>query len=209
MTAGIRKEWKDGQGAIVGIDIGLFQSSPSAMSASELRSLTSRSGLFNLDDLDIFQSILNSWQEYFNSGLPKNLFSIVGVQGKIAIHFYQYNPNGIDKEFVINVVEELSTQVMHFLDHLSENLSAEGVQSYPNPFNQCTTILYKVPEDAYVTIIVYNIQGQIVSNLFKNLFHETGFHAVEWDAGNLPSGEYICRIEANNYSIMKKMILSR
>ena len=59
---------------------------------------------------------------------------------------------------------------------------AEEVRSYPNPFNQRTTIRYQLPEDSYVTITICNLQGQIVTKLVNNLYQEAGPHTVAWNA---------------------------
>lgn len=84
-------------------------------------------------------------------------------------------------------------------------------QNYPNPFSTATTIEYELPSDAYVTLKVYNIAGQLVKYLV-NGFMEAGAHKVVWDgrdmSGNLlSSGLYIYRLESEEFHNAKKLLI--
>ncbi|MDP1676017.1 MAG: FlgD immunoglobulin-like domain containing protein [Bacteroidota bacterium] len=73
-------------------------------------------------------------------------------------------------------------------------------QNYPNPFNPSTTISYQIPTDAKVTVMVYDLLGNIVSELFDG-FANAGYNAIVWDATNkagskVSSGMYLYRINA-------------
>lgn len=52
-------------------------------------------------------------------------------------------------------------------------------QPYPNPFNPETRIQYQIPLPSYVRIDVYNLLGQLISNL-ANSVQKTGFHRSVW-----------------------------
>jgi hypothetical protein len=87
----------------------------------------------------------------------------------------------------------------------------EVYQNYPNPFNPTTTIKYSIPHDAIVTIKVFNVLGEEVSELV-NKEMKTGIHEVVFDATNLSSGFYFYLIEAKGvdgtkYFDAKKMVL--
>jgi alpha-amylase len=79
-------------------------------------------------------------------------------------------------------------------------------QNYPNPFNPSTLIRYDLPEAAEVTLKVYNILGQEVRTLV-NERQQAGFHAVQFDAGPLPSGTYYYRISANGFTAVRKFLI--
>jgi len=66
-------------------------------------------------------------------------------------------------------------------------------QNYPNPFNPGTIIPYHLPEQADVTIRVYNILGQQVWVSNKGVV-SPGSYTAEFDAGNLSSGVYIYQL---------------
>ncbi len=80
--------------------------------------------------------------------------------------------------------------------------------NFPNPFNPSTEISYQLPNDGNVKLKVYNMMGQEVMTLV-NGFKEKGMYSVSFNAGNLPSGIYIYKIESGNYVQIKKMILTK
>ncbi len=83
-------------------------------------------------------------------------------------------------------------------------------QNYPNPFNPTTEIKYSIPQSGLVTIKIYNLFGQQVAVLVNNE-QKAGSYTVEFNAsstgGGLASGIYMYRLQLNNYSLTKKMIL--
>ncbi len=68
-------------------------------------------------------------------------------------------------------------------------------QNYPNPFNPTTMVKYAIPEEANVTIEIFNMLGQSVVELV-NSNKATGYYKVAWNASNLPSGVYFVSIKA-------------
>ncbi|MCZ7609732.1 MAG: T9SS type A sorting domain-containing protein [Ignavibacterium sp.] len=81
-------------------------------------------------------------------------------------------------------------------------------QNYPNPFNPMTTIQYQLPQDAKVTLKVYDILGSEVATLVKEE-QEAGYKEVKFEAINIASGMYVYRLQAGNYISTKKMMLLR
>ena len=79
-------------------------------------------------------------------------------------------------------------------------------QNYPNPFNPSTTISFQLPEAGNVSIKIFNIIGeQILELINQNM--EAGKHSVNWNAEGLPSGTYLYRLESNNFTSTKKLLL--
>jgi photosystem II stability/assembly factor-like uncharacterized protein len=79
-------------------------------------------------------------------------------------------------------------------------------QNYPNPFNPNTKISYTIPIASNIRIIVYNSLGQTVKVL-ENGFKIAGNYSINFDASNLPSGIYLYKLEAGQFSQVKKMSL--
>ena len=81
-------------------------------------------------------------------------------------------------------------------------------QNYPNPFNPTTQISYQLPKNSFVHLVVYNSLGQEVAVLVNQL-QSTGQYSVEFNAANLPSGVYIYKLQAGEFSATQKMILAK
>ena len=79
-------------------------------------------------------------------------------------------------------------------------------QNYPNPFNPSTVIEYSLPSVSEVSIKVFDILGNEVSELVNGL-ESSGKHTVEFNASNFPSGIYFYRLQAGSYILNKKMLL--
>ena len=84
----------------------------------------------------------------------------------------------------------------------------ELFQNYPNPFNPTTQISYQLPKNSFVSLVVYNTIGQKVAELV-NQEQASGKYTVKFDASNLPSGVYIYKLQAGEFSSVKKMLLTK
>ena len=79
-------------------------------------------------------------------------------------------------------------------------------QNYPNPFNPTTTIRYDVKQTGFVSVKIFDILGREVATLVSGTV-PAGFHTATWDASSLPSGLYLCRMEAPGFEHTRKMVL--
>ena len=88
--------------------------------------------------------------------------------------------------------------------------------NYPNPFNPETWIPYRLAEDAFVTLTIYDQSGQIVRTLEVGhrvaAFYESRSKAIHWDGRNeigegVGSGVYFCHLSAGDYSATRKMLI--
>ncbi len=82
-------------------------------------------------------------------------------------------------------------------------------QNYPNPFNSSTTIEYYIPNDASVSIKIFDVAGKEVGILVNNEFRTAGKHRLRYDASSLASGIYFYTINVGKISITKKFILMK
>ena len=86
-------------------------------------------------------------------------------------------------------------------------------QNYPNPFNPETTIRYDIAETGTVRLSVYALTGQHIRTLADGE-RPAGTYSVAWDGTDdtgrdVASGVYLCRMEAGEYSAVRKILLAR
>lgn len=85
-------------------------------------------------------------------------------------------------------------------------------QNFPNPFNPVTRIEYSLPEISEVSIIIYNILGEPVTELV-NRVQNGGSYYIEINASDLTSGVYFYTMNARNliatnqYNATRKLLL--
>ena len=93
---------------------------------------------------------------------------------------------------------------IYLMKLMLELLSAFSLsQNYPNPFNPTTKIDYELPNDANVSITLFDISGKEVMNLV-NESKTAGYHTVQLNAGNLSSGTYFYNIKQETLYKLKK-----
>ncbi|MBN1482375.1 T9SS type A sorting domain-containing protein [candidate division KSB1 bacterium] len=84
-------------------------------------------------------------------------------------------------------------------------------QNFPNPFNPSTTIEFSLPTATTAKLSVYNMLGQKVVTLADRSY-QPGTYTGTWDgldsSGRIvESGVYLYKLEAENFSLIKKMLL--
>lgn len=91
-----------------------------------------------------------------------------------------------------------------FSDHIPRTYNLK--QNYPNPFNPITNIEFQIPNSEFITLKVFNLQGQEVVTLVR-AFLLAGDHSLEWDASGLASGVYYYGLETPQFCQTRKMLL--
>ncbi|MCX6640319.1 MAG: T9SS type A sorting domain-containing protein [bacterium] len=76
----------------------------------------------------------------------------------------------------------------------------------PNPFNASTTISYELRTASFVSLQVYDISGSLVQTLVDG-WRETGAYQAAFDGAGLPSGIYIYRLQAGEFTASGKMVM--
>ena len=84
-------------------------------------------------------------------------------------------------------------------------------QNYPNPFNPITSLRYDLPEQAQVTLTVYDLMGREITQLV-NTTQEAGYRSVQWNATDsfgkpVSAGVYLYQIRAGEFVQTRKMVL--
>jgi hypothetical protein len=84
-------------------------------------------------------------------------------------------------------------------------------ENYPNPFNPTTRFQVNLPNAADLEVTVYNVLGQKVASLM-NGHRSAGTYEVTWNGTNdhgtaVNSGVYFIRMQADNYTNVRKVLL--
>ena len=133
---------------------------------------------------------------YGNSNSPKDysFFDENILAGKYSYRLKQIDTDG---KFEYSKIIEVD---------LGSPMNYELSQNYPNPFNPSTTIRFSLSESSFINLTIFNSLGEKIKELVNEL-KETGGYTVEFNAKNYPRGTYIYRLQANDFTQIKKMVL--
>ena len=119
----------------------------------------------------------------------------------------------------LELTDAKSLQGILFLQQLLEALTPKKtalLANFPNPFNPETWIPYRLAEDAFVTLTIYDLNGQNVRTLDVGYqvaaVYESRSKAVYWDGRNgvgeqVASGVYFYHLSAGEFSATRKMLI--
>ncbi len=133
-----------------------------------------------------------------NSNTPKEYTFIDNSSAATTTLSYRLKQIDLDGKYSYSkeITVELST--------IPEEFSLS--QNYPNPFNPTTTIEFSLPNESDVMLKVYNLLGQEVATLLSGQM-KAGYHKVKFDASGISSGIYFYKIQAGDFSAVKKLML--
>ena len=149
---------------------------------------------------DGVEGVFGNLQVFVDGGFEGESFDI-------TINEYRVNEN----DFVENIVATFNKTSVGIGDLNTTPDIYSLHQNYPNPFNPTTQIKYDLPEDAMVSITIYDIMGRSIKSLV-NTTQSAGYRSIQWDATNnlgepVSAGMYIYMIQAGQFTQTKKMVL--
>ncbi|MCB9206008.1 MAG: T9SS type A sorting domain-containing protein [Ignavibacteriales bacterium] len=178
-----------------------------------------------------FRMLISYGPFTFRKGEPQEVIcAIIGGRGEDRLSSITEAKRiaGVVKEIYDNNFTDLPVGIK---ENKNENIPAQFTleQNYPNPFNPSTTIKYSIPnntvmlnsfqhlnnseipnqvrdDNANVKLIVYDILGREVA-ILVNQKQKPGNYEVELNASNFTSGVYFYRLNAGDFTQVKKMIL--
>jgi len=126
----------------------------------------------------------------------------------IAVEVHQSSADSPDLSFDLGleVTPDESTTVQDDQQNLPQDFAL--FEPYPNPFNPSTTIRYHLPKAGMVKLDVYNALGRKLVKLVDK-YQAAGSYHVEFNAVNLSSGLYFCRIRMGTFTDSKRLILMK
>jgi hypothetical protein len=78
--------------------------------------------------------------------------------------------------------------------------------AYPNPFNPSTSFDINVGHTGEVSVMVYNVNGQIVDMIHEGPM-DAGVYSMTWNASDLSSGMYIIKANNADVTVSQKVML--
>lgn len=109
-----------------------------------------------------------------------------------------------------NRSNQINTTTLNVLNE--ENILTISLdQNYPNPFNPNTTITFKIPQESFVNITIYNSLGDEVKTILND-YVKIGEHNIVWNGKDklgevVSGGTYFCQLTIGDFIQTKKMIL--
>jgi rhamnogalacturonan endolyase len=110
-------------------------------------------------------------------------------------------------------IAQKPTTAVEFVDN-KNNIPTQFqlYQNYPNPFNPQTTFSFALPQEAFVSINIYDINGRLMSSQLNDRY-KAGVYKLTFDGSNLASGVYFVRsimqMQDKQEVITKRMILMK
>ncbi len=136
--------------------------------------------------------------------LPANSVSYTDTDITASINYY-YKVKAFNSLVVSGYSNETTSIIVGNQDNPLIPKEFNLAQNYPNPFNPVTNIKFNLPERSATKLIIYDCIGREVITIVNSEL-EAGTHIVQFNAGNLSSGNYFYRISTPNYTSVKKLI---
>ena len=122
---------------------------------------------------------------------------------------YEYRLGDVDYD---GIVEYHSTRTVTVSEDESSAILKQFTvkPAYPNPFNPSTTMEYAIPKDGRVSITIYDLTGQRVSELL-NTEQLAGWHKIRWNGNSdngiqMAAGIYLVTVNTGNSIKTMKLV---
>jgi hypothetical protein len=125
------------------------------------------------------------------------------VDSTVAGGSWSYRLRQVDLDGTVHYSDPVPVEVGKASGHV-----AGLQQNFPNPFNPKTVIRYQLSAVSDIRLVVYDLLGREVAVLVDRVM-SAGTHEVSFDGSGLPSGIYVYRLKAGNFSESRKLTLIR
>ncbi|MGQ9819651.1 MAG: T9SS type A sorting domain-containing protein [Candidatus Kapaibacteriales bacterium] len=85
---------------------------------------------------------------------------------------------------------------------VSKDNTSEGITVYPNPVSNYSMLTYSVSQDSFVRISLYDMLGNLVSNLVEQDV-KAGTYNLTIDASALANGQYLCKMFVDGQTLIQ------
>lgn len=146
----------------------------------------------------IFTSTNDGTNWYSQYTAPGGLYQYIGT------NFYGNKFWGVRSNGGISYLDMASSGIITLSNEVPDNYSL--YQNYPNPFNPNTKIKFQTNKTSGVKLTVYDQLGREVKILVNEIL-QAGTYETEFNASDNVSGVYFYKLETEDFTNVKKMIL--
>ncbi len=154
-------------------------------------------------------SIVNGTPPYTGSYKPQNSFANMlntNLNGNWVLRLYDKAAG--NQGTLLNWCIIFKYYIPVSITGNSTPVSFELKQNYPNPFNPVTRIGFSLAKNTHLRLKIYDQLGREVQTLIDGYFTQGKYETI-WNAKNFPSGVYYYRIETDDKSETRRMLLAK
>lgn len=128
-----------------------------------------------------------------NSTSPQN-YTFVDTDLRVGEHYYRLKQVDTDGTY----------EYSEIIAVICITTTPENIEIYPNPVKETATIRLNLAADVNIRATVFNQQGQLL--LEKNNAMNAGFHDINFDINQLPTGVYVLQVCINEQCEAQKFL---
>ena len=113
--------------------------------------------------------------------------------------------SGITENIVVKTVSFNVSITARFNELKGETITSYLAQNYPNPFDQTTTIDFKIVKPSHVSLSVFNALGQKVDVIVDEYLPADNY-SKQWTPKGIPAGIYFYQLTIDGYKETKRLI---
>ena len=143
-----------------------------------------------------------------SSFVPAGLSGSGGSIISVTPLSFPYSPQSSTPNVSLTVGGNSSTICLTGIEQLNNQIPDKFtlLQNYPNPFNPSTKIGFSLPVSSSVSIRIFDAAGKEVKVLADD-YYNAGNYEIDFNGEGLSSGTYFYRMNAGDFTDVKKLCL--
>ncbi len=140
----------------------------------------------------------------FEDGLPNSQVLDLEIQNSLQKLVAGTHGRGA---WEIDIPATIGTDVAVQVSPTPRNLLLDA--PFPNPVKSETMFRFAAKSDAKVSLVVYDVQGRVVSDLADFATGDGVIRSTPWYTDDVPSGVYFAVLRAGTESVSRKVVVAR
>lgn len=130
--------------------------------------------------------------------------------GDIFVETKKKHPTGFFKRFTLlgDPYLKINNNIIANINSNSRSDNDDLYFAHPNPFSNRTKIDIELSTTSNLKMSIYDFSGKAIDEIFNGLLYK-GSHSFEWQANNLKSGIYFCKIDTDHNSKVIPLVLEK